>query len=58
VQVIVQNRLLSPALASDQRPKPPLAMQLIKWLPILRRIPARIIGLGVRPEHIGTPEQS
>jgi 2-polyprenyl-6-methoxyphenol hydroxylase-like FAD-dependent oxidoreductase len=57
VQVIVQNRLLSPALASDQRPKPPLAMQLIKWLPILRRIPARIVGLGVRPEHIGTPEQ-
>jgi hypothetical protein len=23
---------------------------------VLRRIPARLLGLGVRPEHIQTPE--
>jgi 2-polyprenyl-6-methoxyphenol hydroxylase-like FAD-dependent oxidoreductase len=57
MQVIVQNKLLSPALASTERPKPPLVMRLIKWFPVLRRIPARIIGLGVRPEHIHTPER-
>ena len=57
MQVVVQDRLLSPALASRERPKPPLAMRLIQWLPILRRIPARIIGVGVRPEHIHTPER-
>jgi len=25
-------------------------------LPLLRRLPARLIGLGVRPEHIATPD--
>jgi 2-polyprenyl-6-methoxyphenol hydroxylase-like FAD-dependent oxidoreductase len=55
MQVIVQNKLLSPALASHERPKPPFVMRLIQWFPVLRRIPARIVGLGVRPEHIQTP---
>jgi 2-polyprenyl-6-methoxyphenol hydroxylase-like FAD-dependent oxidoreductase len=58
VQVVVQNRLLSPALSSSERPKPPFALKLIQWLPFLRRIPARIVGLGVRPEHIETPERA
>jgi 2-polyprenyl-6-methoxyphenol hydroxylase-like FAD-dependent oxidoreductase len=58
MQVIVQNKLLSPALASTERPKPPLVMQLIKWFPVLQRIPAQIIGNGVRPEHVWTPERA
>ena len=58
VQVIVQNKLLSPALASRERPKPPFVMRSIQWFPALRRIPARIVGLGVRPEHIQTPERA
>jgi len=58
MQVIVQNKLLSPALSGAERPKPPFVMRLLKWFPLLRRIPARIIGIGVRPEHIGTPERS
>jgi 2-polyprenyl-6-methoxyphenol hydroxylase-like FAD-dependent oxidoreductase len=58
MQVIVQNNLLSPALASVERPKPPFLMKLMQWLPLLRRIPARLIGLGVRPEHIQTPERA
>jgi hypothetical protein len=33
-------------------------MRLIQWFPVLRRIPARIVGLGVRPEHIQTPERA
>jgi 2-polyprenyl-6-methoxyphenol hydroxylase-like FAD-dependent oxidoreductase len=57
VQVVVQNQLLSPALSSSERPKPPFALKLIQWLPLLRRIPARVVGLGVRPEHIKTPER-
>jgi 2-polyprenyl-6-methoxyphenol hydroxylase-like FAD-dependent oxidoreductase len=56
MQVVVQNQLLSPALGSKARPKPPLAMRLVKWFPVLRRIPARLVGLGVRPEHIRTQE--
>jgi 2-polyprenyl-6-methoxyphenol hydroxylase-like FAD-dependent oxidoreductase len=58
MQVIVQNKLLSPALASKERPKPPFVLQLVRWIPLLRRIPARLIGLGVRPEHIHTPERA
>jgi 2-polyprenyl-6-methoxyphenol hydroxylase-like FAD-dependent oxidoreductase len=57
MQVIVQNKLLTPALASRERPKPPFVMRLIQWFPVLRRIPARIVGLGVRPEHIQTPQR-
>ena len=58
IQVLIQNRLLSPALASSERPKPPLLMRLISSLPFLRGIPARVLGVGVRPEHVRTPERA
>ena len=58
MQVIVQNKLLSPALKSTDRPKPPFVLELLRWFPVLRRIPARFIGLGVRPERIHTPERA
>jgi 2-polyprenyl-6-methoxyphenol hydroxylase-like FAD-dependent oxidoreductase len=58
MQVIVQNKLLSPALNSTERPKPPFVMRLIQWFPILRIIPAWLVGNGVRPEHIRTPERA
>jgi 2-polyprenyl-6-methoxyphenol hydroxylase-like FAD-dependent oxidoreductase len=57
MQVVVQSQLLSPALKSSERPKPPFLLRLMQWLPFLRRIPARIVGLGVRPEHVQTPER-
>ncbi len=57
LQVKIQNNVLSSVLASVERPKPPFAARLFNWFPLLRRIPARLIGLGVRPEHIRTPEQ-
>jgi 2-polyprenyl-6-methoxyphenol hydroxylase-like FAD-dependent oxidoreductase len=55
-QVQVQNRVLSPTLTSRQQIRPPLILRLFKKFPILRRIPARLIGVGVRPEHVKTPE--
>jgi hypothetical protein len=33
-------------------------LKLFGAFPILRRIPARLIGLGIRPEHVQTPEAS
>ncbi|HVZ54827.1 MAG TPA: FAD-dependent monooxygenase, partial [Pseudolabrys sp.] len=57
LQVQIQNRLLSRVLTGRERPKPPFAAKLFNWFPVLRRFPARIIGLGVRPEHIQTPER-
>jgi NADPH-dependent 2,4-dienoyl-CoA reductase/sulfur reductase-like enzyme len=40
------------------RPKAPFLMRLIPWLPFLRGIPARVVGVGVRPEHVRTREQT
>jgi 2-polyprenyl-6-methoxyphenol hydroxylase-like FAD-dependent oxidoreductase len=56
LQIQIQNRILTPVLGATERPKPPFAVKFLNWLPPLRRIPARLIGLGVRPEHIQTPE--
>jgi 2-polyprenyl-6-methoxyphenol hydroxylase-like FAD-dependent oxidoreductase len=56
IQVFVQNRVIARALGSTQKPTPPLAAKLLNWVPWLRRIPARLLGLGIRPEHVRTPE--
>jgi 2-polyprenyl-6-methoxyphenol hydroxylase-like FAD-dependent oxidoreductase len=58
IQVLIQNRLLSPALASSERPKPPFVLRLIASMPLLRGIPARLLGIGIRPEHVRTPISS
>src|SRR5438874_9730250 len=45
--------------AGPWRPKPltlPWPLKLLRRWPILRRIPARVIGIGFRPEHVKTPE--
>jgi len=56
LQVQIQNNVLAPTLATTQRPTAPFAVKFFNWFPILRRIPARIVGLGVRPEHVRTGE--
>ncbi len=56
VQVQIQNNVLVPTLNSSERPRLPFALKFMNWFPALRRFPARVIGLGVRPEHIRTPE--
>jgi 2-polyprenyl-6-methoxyphenol hydroxylase-like FAD-dependent oxidoreductase len=57
-QVLVQNRVITGVLGSKTELKPPLLVKLFKYFPILRRIPARLLGLGVRPEHVRTPERA
>jgi len=53
MQEIVQNKIISGALQSSDRPlKVPLIVRLITALPWLQSIPARLIALGVRPEHV------
>jgi 2-polyprenyl-6-methoxyphenol hydroxylase-like FAD-dependent oxidoreductase len=56
MQVLIQNRIITRVLASTQSPKPPLAVKLLDWFPPLRRIPARILGVGVQREHVLTPD--
>ncbi len=55
-QVIVQRRVIGPVLSGTGPPRAPLILRLLGQLPGLPRIPARLIGLGVRPEHVRTPE--
>lgn len=52
LQVAVQNRIISRTLASMAPIKPPRIVRLFDRFPILRRIPARLIGMGFRPEHV------
>ena len=56
VQLVMQNRLIGPALQGIRRPKPPLIFDLLNALPVLQRIPARVLALGFRPEHVRTPD--
>jgi 2-polyprenyl-6-methoxyphenol hydroxylase-like FAD-dependent oxidoreductase len=56
LQVIAHKRFIGPALALKAPLKRlPLPLVLLQHFPILRRIPARIVGLGFRPEHVHTP---
>lgn len=57
-QVFVQDNVLGRVLGSSQPVVAPWFLQLFKRFPVLRRIPARLIGLGVRPEHVRSPDVS
>jgi 2-polyprenyl-6-methoxyphenol hydroxylase-like FAD-dependent oxidoreductase len=52
-QVFVQNRIIGRVLSTQAASfSPPLPLRLLRKWPFLRRIPARLIGMGVRPEHV------
>jgi 2-polyprenyl-6-methoxyphenol hydroxylase-like FAD-dependent oxidoreductase len=57
MQIIAQNRIIFPAITRGAAPvrKLPLPVRLMNLFPILRRIPARIIGMGFRPERVRIP---
>jgi 2-polyprenyl-6-methoxyphenol hydroxylase-like FAD-dependent oxidoreductase len=54
MQVTVQNRLIDPLLNSDKPIEAPWLLRLFNRIPFLQRIPARLVGIGVRPEHVRT----
>lgn len=56
LQVTIQKRVIARVLGGATAVRPPLLLRLIAAIPNLRRIPARLIGIGIRPEHIRTPE--
>ena len=56
-QVFAHKHLLRPALSQKTQIRQlPLPFKLLRRFPVLRRIPARVLGLGFRPEHVRTPE--
>ena len=56
LQLLVQNRVIGRVLRSTRELTPPLPLRLLGQWPWLRRIPARLLGLGFRPEHIKLPQ--
>ncbi|HZC98245.1 MAG TPA: FAD-dependent oxidoreductase [Bradyrhizobium sp.] len=56
MQVIAQNNIISVALKPGNQPlNVPFVMRLITAVPWLQGITARLVGLGVRPEHVHSP---
>lgn len=57
-QVLVQNRVIRQVLGKENATKfsVPWQFRLFQHWPWLRRIPARVVGVGFRPEHVRTPE--
>jgi len=56
VQLFVQKRIISNVLGMTATPRPPFVLTLFNRFPFLRRLPARLIGMGFRPEHVHSPE--
>jgi 2-polyprenyl-6-methoxyphenol hydroxylase-like FAD-dependent oxidoreductase len=52
LQVAVQNRIIAPTLSSDAPIRTPGLVRLFDRFPVLRRLPARLVGMGFRPEHV------
>jgi 2-polyprenyl-6-methoxyphenol hydroxylase-like FAD-dependent oxidoreductase len=53
VQLVIQNNVITRVLGSrGQRMKPPLVARLLGAIPLLQRVPARMVGLGFRREHV------
>jgi 2-polyprenyl-6-methoxyphenol hydroxylase-like FAD-dependent oxidoreductase len=56
MQLFIQNNVIRRVLGSKRKLTLPWPLKLLRRWPILRRIPARLVGVGFRPEHVKTPE--
>ena len=52
LQILVQNNVIGRVLGSTRPLAVPAPLRLMQRWPLLRRIPARVIGMGFRPEHV------
>jgi len=56
LQVLIQNRVIGRVIGGRSTLSLPWPAKLLRRFPFLRRIPARLIGIGFRAEHVRTPE--
>jgi 2-polyprenyl-6-methoxyphenol hydroxylase-like FAD-dependent oxidoreductase len=55
MQIFIHRRIVTGRASGEKKTSIPFVFRLLKWLPILRQIPARFIGMGPRPEHFHSP---
>ena len=54
LQVFLQNRVIGRVLGSTGPMRPPALLRALAGVRFLRQFPARLIGMGFRPEHVRT----
>jgi 2-polyprenyl-6-methoxyphenol hydroxylase-like FAD-dependent oxidoreductase len=52
LQLLIQDKLVPPCEGAAEPIRLPRAIRKAASLPLLRRIPAHLIGMGFRPEHV------
>ncbi|MGA3037173.1 MAG: FAD-dependent oxidoreductase [Vulcanimicrobiaceae bacterium] len=52
IQLTIQNRIMTSVLNTSQHFNPPLILRILDRVSLLRNIPAYIVGIGPRPEHV------
>ena len=58
LQLAIQDRVIGPVLGAARPVRAPLIVRLLRQFPYLRRIPAHLIGIGIRPEHVAGARRS
>lgn len=58
IQVLIQRQVISRVFRSTGTLAVPLPLRILARFPGLRRWPARLVGVGVRPEHVRTAERA
>ncbi len=56
LQLFVQKNIIADVLERDDALRVPGIFKLVSRWPLLQRIPARVVGVGFRPEHVRTPD--
>ena len=51
-QIFIHEHFLERVFKANEQISSPLPARLLEEFPLLRRIPARMIGIGFRPEHV------
>jgi 2-polyprenyl-6-methoxyphenol hydroxylase-like FAD-dependent oxidoreductase len=58
MQVLIQKNVISRVLRGTGKIAPPWFLRLFIYFPVLRRLPARLMGLGVRRERVTSPARA
>jgi 2-polyprenyl-6-methoxyphenol hydroxylase-like FAD-dependent oxidoreductase len=56
LQLLLQKQIIGRALHGGDSLLPPFFFRMLARFPLLQRVPARLVGIGFRPEHVETPD--